>query len=252
MDALWKTMLIVTVLFPAVGNAWGQSSSLYLKEGAASRPTQYAHEPREIETTAAGQREAPHRLSRSIRDASLTAVQVPERRRFAVNDLVTIIIRESMETDFDSTLETEKSTEHSGEVAEFPRFNLSDLLDAQLRPNQFEEGTPGWDVSSENEFEGEGDYSRSESMSGRITARIIDVKPNGTLVLEARKQVASDDESFEIVVTGTCRAEDITADNTVLSTELYDLQLSKQHDGELRSATDKGVFTKLLDFLFNF
>jgi flagellar L-ring protein precursor FlgH len=107
-------------------------------------------------------------------------------------------------------------------------------------------------VSSENEFEGEGDYSRSESMSGRITARIIDVKPNGTLVLEARKQVASDDESFEIVVTGTCRAEDITADNTVLSTELYDLQLSKQHDGELRSATDKGVFTKLLDFLFNF
>jgi flagellar L-ring protein precursor FlgH len=202
--------------------------------------------------TATGERQAPHRLAPAIREQSLAAVEVPKPRQFAVHDLVTIIIREQSETEFQASLETEKGTEHSAEIAELPRLTLSDLADLQLKPNDFEDGTPQLDVSSDREFEGEGDYSRSEEMSGRITARIIDIKPNNTLVLEARKFVKSDDESLNIRLTGTCRAEDITADNTVLSTELYDLHLNKTHDGELRKSTKKGLFTDILDFVFNF
>jgi len=251
-----------------ISTALGQSSSLYVNDSqrsarqqqsqSARRPAQqqepqqrFAPSPQRRHT-ATGQRETPHRLSPAVQRSSLSAVRVPQRREFAVNDLVTIIIRESSETDFESTLETEKSSEHTGEIAEFPRLTLEALADGRLEPSQMENGNPALDVQLEREFEGEGEYSRSEEMSGRVTARIIDVKPNGTLVLEARKFVESDDESFQIRVTGTCRAEDISADNTVLSTELYDLHLSKQSDGELQSATDKGLITELLDLVFNF
>jgi flagellar L-ring protein precursor FlgH len=251
-----RMVALMVSLVPAVGLA--QSSSLYVNSpGQQRREGQRAAEPRSAlndqrQQTVTGQRELPHRLAPAVQRSSFAAVQMPERRQFAVHDLVTIIIRESNETDFQSEIETEKSSEHSGEIAEFPRLTLSDLADLQLRPSELEDGAPSLDVSMEREFEGEGDYSRSEEMSGRITARIIDVKPNGTLVLEARKFVESDDESYQIRLTGTCRAEDITADNTVLSTELYDLHLSKQHGGELRNATKKGLFTKILDVLFNF
>jgi flagellar L-ring protein precursor FlgH len=261
-----KQVIVVTAIMIAAAAtlAAGQSSSLYLRgDGVQSRQAQPGQQSasnnrysrpldQSSQPTATGQRPAPHRLSPAIREASLSAVQVPQRRQFAVNDLVTIIIREQSETDFESSIETEKSSEHSGEIAEFPRLTLSDLADLQVKPNQFDDGTPQLDVQAEREFEGEGEYSRSEEMSGRVTARIIDVKPNGTLVLEARKFIESDEESLRITITGTCRAEDVTADNTILSTELYDLHLSKQHDGELRNSTDKGLFTKVLDFIFNF
>jgi len=202
--------------------------------------------------TATGQEQAPHRLAPAIGRSSLSAVDVPKPRQFAVNDLVTIIIREESETDFQATLETEKSTEHTAEIAEFPRLTLSDLADLQLQPSDLDAGAPELDVSSDREFEGEGDYQRSEEMTGRITARIVDVKPNGTLALQAKKFVKSDGESLDVKLTGVCRAEDITADNTVLSTELYNLHLNKTHDGELKNATEKGLLTKILDFLFNF
>ena len=256
MSAPQRLTLIASLALclPAAGAA-GQSSSLYVKGAGSAQTASDGARSTEAPSrgqTATGDREAPHRLNAAIAERSFTAVSVPEPRQFAVNDLVTIIIRESSETDFQASLETEKSSERSGEIAEFPRLTLSDLVDAQIRPNQFQNGTPQLDVSLEREFEGEGDYTRSESMSGRITARVIDVKPNGTLVLEARKFVESDKESFEVVVTGTCRAEDITADNTVLSTELYDLHLSKQHEGNLRESTKKGLITQVFDLLFNF
>ena len=51
-----------------------------------------------------------------------------------------------------------------------------------------------------------------------MTATIIDIKPNGNLVFEARKQIRHDDEVSSMRLTGLCRSDDVTPDNSVLST----------------------------------
>ena len=180
------------------------------------------------------------KLSPAIAARSLMAVELPEPRAFAVHDLVTIIIREDTQTTFSSSLE----------IAEFPRFNLSDLLDLTLTPNTFPDGTVQLDVSADSSFEGEGDYENRQSMTARIQATIIDIKPNGNVVVEARKSVRSDDEHYTLVATGICRVDDITVDNTVLSTEIADLFIDKQHEGHLKKSADKGLLTEVMDFLF--
>ncbi|MEM1028047.1 MAG: flagellar basal body L-ring protein FlgH [Planctomycetota bacterium] len=190
------------------------------------------------------------KLSPAIAARSLMAVELPEPRTFAVHDLVTIIIREDTQTTFSSSLETEKESEWTGEIAEFPRFNLSDLLDLTLTPNTFPDGTVKLDVSADSSFEGDGDYQNSQSMTARIQATIIDIKPNGNVVVEARKSVRSDDEHYTLVATGICRVDDITVDNTVLSTEIADLFIDKQHEGHLKKSADKGLLTEVMDFLF--
>jgi flagellar L-ring protein precursor FlgH len=111
---------------------------------------------------------------------------------------------------------------------------------------------PTVDLNYSNEFSGDGKYDRRDTFTARIQARIIDIKPNGNLVLEARKMVQSDKESMEIVMTGTARPDDVTTANTLLSTQLYDLNLVKKHTGELRQATKKGPLTKLFEILFPF
>ncbi|MEO0515082.1 MAG: flagellar basal body L-ring protein FlgH [Planctomycetota bacterium] len=189
-------------------------------------------------------------LSPAIASKSFMAVSAPEPRRFAIYDLVTIIIREDTQTTFSSSLETEKESEWTGEIAEFPRFNLSDLLDLQVVPNTFPNGTVKLDVSADSSFEGEGDYANKQSMTARIQATIIDVKPNGNVVIEARKSVRSDDEHYTLVATGICRVDDIGVDNSVLSTQIADLFIDKQHDGHLKKAADKGFLTEVMDFLF--
>ncbi|MHC4994232.1 MAG: flagellar basal body L-ring protein FlgH, partial [Planctomycetota bacterium] len=107
-------------------------------------------------------------------------------------------------------------------------------------------------VDFNREFNGEGEYERRDSMTTRLTGQIIDVKPNGLLVIEARTYIQNDDEIQDIKVTGTWRETDVAIDNTVLSTQGFDVRIQKTNEGELRKASKKGLFTKVLDTLFAF
>ena len=97
-----------------------------------------------------------------------------------------------------------------------------------------------------------GEYEREDRFSARIAAEILEVKPNGTVVLEARKRIEKDDEIQTILIAGKVRTEDITLQNTVLSSQLADLTLSVQNEGEVRDAAKKGFLTKLFDTIFAF
>ncbi len=241
----------------------GQSSSLFVTNAqeaatptavastdAVASPTPVAAQG-VVGTTNDNVRGVENRLSPAIAQVSLTAVKLPEPRAFSVQDLVTIVVRESTEADSDSTLDTSKKTKTDAGITAFPNLNLEQLLAFQLAGGALT-NPPRVKTDSTQNFKGEGDYKRRDTFTTRITARIIDVKPNGTLVLEARKHIKSDKESLEMVLTGTCRKEDVTADNTLLSTQIYDLRLDKKHTGEVRGATKKGVITKALELLFNF
>jgi len=237
----WITFLLtLNTLFAASVTLWAQSSSKDLPQKPA-RATD-ADVSRDGRAT---------RLSPAIARGSLMAVTLPEPRRFELHDLITIIIREQLRNDHTSKLETDKEYDLKGEISQFPDLQLSKLLQFTLQGS----GTnnpPKVRIKVDNSFDGEGDYSRSDTVTGRITARIIDIKPNGTLVLEARKYIRADKEDLKMILTGSCRKDDITADNTILSTQIYDMQLIREHSGEVRESIRKGWLTKLFDTIFNF
>lgn len=231
------------------GGAWAQSSSLYER---GSRQQDRVAADRYGYSDADGPRDEGPRLNEEVARYTSVYARRPEPVRYEENDLVTIIVREQFDTELEAESSTEKSTEFLGGIREFPRLSLSDLVDLQLVPNTFPNGRVELDVGYESEFEGAGEYARTETMTGRITARVVDIRPNGTLVLEARKTLVNDGEEVSIVATGVCRVEDITPDNTVLSTQLYDLFIDKQHEGELKETTEKGMLTRILDWIFGF
>lgn len=223
----------------ASGRVRGQSSSLYLEDV----------EPPVVMVGPGG---VMNTLSPALGAANFAAVRLPEPRRFAVHDLITIIVRESVESDAESEFNTDKKADLNGKISAFPNLQLKDLLNFKLTPSSMAGGDPEVDISLDKKFEGEGDFNRKDSFTARITARVIDIRPNGTLVLEARKYIKNDSETLNMVLTGTCRKEDVGADNTVLSTQIFDLRLVKEHTGELRRATKKGLLTKLFEGIFDF
>ena len=242
-DLFYFGMLSGLVLVAGIGalDVLAQSSSLYVNDRSASQ--------RGVQRNPDG---TFSRLSPDLARLSLVAVRLPEPRKFAMHDLITIIVRESVQNSSTAKLDSEKAIEMTGEIAEFPNLRLKDLLKFQLGQSARNRGTPELDVKFENEFEGEGSYNRRDSVTTRITAQVLDIKPNGNLVLEARKHIKSDDEWLLMTLTGVCRKDDVTGNNTVLSTQLFDLQLRKQAGGELRKATKKGLITKLFELIFNF
>lgn len=224
--------------FAQVDAAAAQSSSLYMTK------------PSPPQISAAGRIETPQ-----LADVSYTAVFLPPPREYQVHDLVTVIIRENSTASSDGSLETEKDTTIKGAVNAFPSLNLYDLISAKkLTTSDRDSRTPfpEVDLTFSKEFEGEGAYERQDTMTTRLTARVVDVKPNGTLALEARTFIKNDEEEVTITVTGYARPTDVTIANTVLSTQMFDLRVAKTHEGEIRKAQKKGLFTKILDTIFNF
>jgi flagellar L-ring protein precursor FlgH len=242
----WIAFTIFTTALLGGHDAAGQSSSLY------------ATSDERIDTIAAQRYNQPlDRTRRALPDVHPDVPRFsayvhirPEPREFMLNDLVTIVVRESFESEMEAEKSTEKTSNLSGGISQFPRITLKDLLDLQI--SQGTSGEALVDLGFEREHEGEGEYERTESMTGRVRARIIDIKPNGMLVLEARRTIINDGEQSVLVATGNCMPEDISADNTILSTQLENLFIDKQHSGELRESGEKGWLTKLFDAVFDF
>lgn len=192
-------------------------------------------------------REAPHEL----RDMSMFAVTPLEPRTFLKHDLVQIIVRETSRAKSTHDLETTKEYTLDGVISAFPNLNLGDLLDFQVDAGRTT-GLPRVGVDFTNEFTGEGDYQRKDDLSARLTAEVIEILPNGNLILEARTFIKNDEEEMSIKVTGICRPEDISPANTLLSNQIHDLHIEKTHEGELKKASEKGIIARVLDAIFAF
>lgn len=157
------------------------------------------------------------------------------------HDLITVIVREESASQSAGAVEQQKEYELTAALREYIDIDFSEM---RLRSNESDQAV---DFGAEREFSGEGDANRRDSFVTRLTAEVIDVKPNGTLVIQARKRIASDDDEQTFILTGTCRTADITADNTVLSTQLHNLNLEKHTKGPVRDATKRGLIPRLID-----
>jgi flagellar L-ring protein precursor FlgH len=191
--------------------------------------------------------EQPH----ALRSVSLFAIAPPEPRTFQQHDLVQIIVRETSQAKSTHDLETDKESRINGGINAWPDLNLRDLLNLRASAGR-SENLPAVDLDFTKEFKGEGDYKRKDDLTARLTAEVIEVLPNGNLVLEARTHIKTDEEEQTIKVTGICRPDDITAANTILSNQIHDLTIDKMHKGELRKTTQKGIIAKVLDAVFAF
>jgi flagellar L-ring protein FlgH len=220
------------VAFAAVTMCAGASSAQSLLE----RPVQQPVAARTADPAA------------SLKGVSLFLVTPPEPKGYKKNDIVEIIINEASQQASNQKLDSQKSLTNTAQLNQFP--SLPSLLQWELRNGM---GTPASvDVSSKNNFQGDGKYTRSDTFTARIAATVLEVKPNGTLVLEARKAVNANGEDTTMVLSGLCRPEDITVNNTVQSAQLANLTLTIHNEGDANDTAKKGILTRLFDTIFNF
>ncbi len=184
-----------------------------------------------------------------LRSKSMFQFDPPEPRKFAKHDIITIIVDESSRQESSQSLDTSKEYDTSASInALIDPLQLLELRLAQGRLSDLELVN----VSADREFKGEGDYSREDRFSARIAARVIEVKPNGTLLVEAKTFIKTDEEEQTLVLSGLARPEDVSVQNTVRSSQLANLNVVRKNEGQVAESAKKGIITRVLDALFAF
>lgn len=212
-------------------------------EKATARPSRSA-------TAAALESQAPSK-ERAGEPGSLFAVQAPEPRAFAIHDLVTIVVSEQSKSKSSSDAKAEKSYDMSAAVDAWVSMDPTSFGDGFFAPTD-DSDLPAFGAGGDKKFKGKGNYARSDDFTARVTAEIVEIRPNGLLVLEARREIVNDGETQVIMLSGICRPEDVDSNNQVTSQRVADAVIQKITTGQLRDTSEKGVIAKLLDTIFAF
>ncbi len=213
--------------------------------GSVNGQSLFMREP----TPPASENELPRDPAGPLAGVSLLAVQAPKPKTYAVHDQITIVIDENSKQTSDQKLDTKKDYSIKAALDKFP--SLEHLLELQLE-NGDTTSQADLGVTGNNKFKGEGKYEREDRFVAKVTAKIIDVKPNGVLVLEARKTIASNEETQTYILAGECRREDVTTSNTVLSSQLANLTLIAKNEGQVKDSSTKGFIPRLPEAVFGF
>ncbi len=184
-----------------------------------------------------------------LRATSMMYIDPPRARTFQVHDQITIIVDETSRQSSSQSLETKTDAKLAAALQKLP--SLKHFLEGELKTGESAPIVEAAATSKDN-WKGEGEFSRTDRLNARITATVIDVKPNGVLVLEARKTIESNSERQVFVLSGSCRKDDVTNANTVLSSQLAGLTVSSRSEGDVEDAASKGWITRVLDAVFDF
>ncbi|RKZ16648.1 flagellar basal body L-ring protein FlgH [bacterium] len=158
---------------------------------------------------------------------------VTNMKAHRVGDLITIIITENAKASASSKTKADNKSETKGG----PGLGFLNFV----KP---------WDMTVENKYKGDGKTSRDGFLEAEITARIVEVLHNGDYRLEGTRMVNINGEKQMIEITGTCRARDITPENTIMSTYISDAQIAYNGSGLVNDTSQPGVVTRVLNWLF--
>lgn len=241
MTPITSLVLLATAGLPA------QSSSLFLRsqgemQGRAAATTQPMAPDGTVLATAGAATPADADANLELRMHSMIAVVPAEPKHFRVNDQVNIVVRHRISYRADGRVEQNRTQQFDAKLSDWFRFH-----DDRWIQQDFQRGTPQVKFDLTDNRRGQGRNQRQDELTTRIQAVVIDVKPNGTLVIEARAEYQYEEETQSITLTGSCRSEDISPDNSILSDKIAGLTVRTENKGVVRDTTKRGFLPRAFD-----
>ena len=157
-------------------------------------------------------------------------------RNFQVGDVITVLLNES--TQAARTQNANVSRESSNDVVPKGLQNYGAGLGGFMNGINM--------LGGKINNKGTGAADQQASLSGSVAVSVVEVMPNGNLVLRGEKQLALTEGSEIIQVAGIIRPDDVAPNNTVQSRRLANAQIAYRGAGDLANATRAGWGTSAL------
>ena len=157
-----------------------------------------------------------------------------------VGDILTVVLNEATNAAKAATTDVSKSNNSTitnptilGASPEFslPKFTpLSATQDLNL----------GSSLSSDHAMTGDGSAEQSNELTGNITVSVVEVLPNGNLIIRGEKRVTINNGAEYVQLSGIVRPVDILPNNSVLSTQVADATINYTGEGAIADSNKGG------------
>jgi len=157
----------------------------------------------------------------SIYQATNSRPLFEDRRARFVGDTITVTITESTSASAKSNNKLDKTNTATASVNALSGLPGKGLLGLNL------------DASSANAFSGKGEAANNNVFTGNMTVTVIDVMPNGNLLVSGEKQLAIGHEQEFVRVSGVVNPSFIDFSNTIASSKIADARIEYKSSGQI-------------------
>ncbi len=171
------------------------------------------------------------------------------KMRFAVGDVITVLVREDIDASTDSDLTTRKRSQIDMEAD--PASNSS-ITGSEALIDLPEGVLPNVDIEADNRHQTTGTTRRRNQVVFTVTCSVTKVWPNGNVEIAGEKQVTVNRDDSLIKLSGVARTRDVSSENTIDSNLLANAAIELKGHGPLWNNQRRGLFTRLLDWFSPF
>lgn len=147
-------------------------------------------------------------------------------KAFRMHDVVSVVVTESLAASTDGQVKNTRSSNASS--------NITALFGA-LKAGNAMQNLLG--QTSSSGLTAQGQSTTNSSLATTFGAEVVDVLPNGMLVVQATRQLTFSQQTQLIKLRGLVRPEDVSAQNQILSTAMTDLELEVTGKGIVNDST---------------
>lgn len=168
----------------------------------------------------------------SIYQAAYSRPLFEDRRARNVGDTLMVNIVENTSADKKSNTTTNRSSENNFAVPTLAGLPGKSFLGA------------GLNATSDIKFSGDGQTTSNNVFTGTMTVTVIEVLPNGNLLVSGEKQVGINHASEFIRVSGVVNPVQISSTNSVNSVQIADARVEYRGTGQIENAQSMGVLAR--------
>ncbi len=161
-----------------------------------------------------------------------------------VGDLVMIFVQETASATRSLGTKRSRKSKHASSLSGM--FGLEKELIPHFNPGL------AMDTSNDKSFAGSGETTNSDSLIASVTAVVTAVYPNGNMMVIGRREVTINQQPQELTFSGIVRPSDISANNTIVSSQVAQAKVSYGGGGSLAAMSDEGWFGQTLDAIWPF
>jgi flagellar L-ring protein FlgH len=154
-----------------------------------------------------------------------------DKKKLSVGNIITVLIYEQASASTSSGTNIERESNVGGSVGR---------TDSTSRRG----------LNLNSDFEGGGSINREGKLIASVSATVTSINDDGIMLITGRQLIEFNDEKQFINLSGHIRSDDVSVDNTVLSTRIANAEITYSGDGLLGKEQKPGVITRMFRWLF--
>lgn len=161
------------------------------------------------------------------------------QREVRENDIITVLVDYRTAMQSEGSLQNRKTANFNAALLDWIGFDGKDIFAApQSR------GDPTIAGSVNSQYRANSEQEANDSLTFKIAATVVDIRPNGNLVIEAHRQVKHNGEVWMQSLTGVVARQFVTPDRMVRSDYIAELTIDKREQGIVHDGYTPGWLTR--------